>query len=399
MSFIPNLQIINIFKRNTEKIKEKVNSAQQQQQETQEVEAKDYYKHIRVSKDDGDKIVRSSKDVGDKDVHFFVNQYNKILEIKDIKLPASVENTILVKYNSDLTKDHPKRVMERLSRNLRQEFGIGEKEVEYDDVKEEKTGTGTKFYDINTGEFIEQIEDGFTQIISIEKSRYEQYKKSYEHIFCPLIVTCKKEENFISYIINASKNDANFHILIGLTTEELDVRAFLATIRYAENTGPGQTEPLGYNAQYTGITFTDLEYDPKNQDAVEAYSKHPNKTLSLPPGWPTPSNAAGAYQFLYSTWKSFPFSNFNPTNQDKGALILIQRQEIGNPRAKGVIEDIKNGNIATAAEKLNGTWTSLPGGNEEGLNENEFLNKFNECLINELKENSIIYSPIGILKL
>ncbi len=249
---------------------------------------------------------------------------------------------------------------------------------------------GTKFYDINTGKLIEQV-DGNVLIISIEKEKFQQYKSNYN--------TNIYNYNFTSFIILSSKNDTNFHILYGLTTEELNVRAFLATLRYAENTGPGQTEPLGYNAQYTGITFTDLEYNPTNPDAVEAYSKHPNKTLSKPPGWITSSTAAGAYQFLYKTWISFPFSKFNPTNQDKGALILIQRQEIGNPRAKGVIEDIKNGNISSSAEKLNGTWTSLPRGDEEGLNENEFLNKFNECLINELKENSIIYSPIGILKL
>ncbi|MBN2891913.1 MAG: hypothetical protein JXL97_08605 [Bacteroidales bacterium] len=71
-----------------------------------------------------------------------MNQYSKILEIKDIKLPASVENTILVKYNADLTKDHPQRIMERLLRNLKQDYGIEEKEVKYGETNKNNFDKG-----------------------------------------------------------------------------------------------------------------------------------------------------------------------------------------------------------------------------------------------------------------
>ncbi len=181
-----------------------------------------------------------------------------------------------------------------------------------------------------------------------------------------------------------------------MTNEELNVRAFLTTLRYAENTGPGQTEPLGYNAQYGAGTFTNLKYNENNLESKKAYEKHPNTKITK---WRRTSSAAGAYQFLGGkNWKSLNLSDFSPINQDKGALILIERQEKGNQRAKGVIKDIKTGNIASAANKLNGTWTSLPGGSQEGLKESEFLGKFKICLINELNRNSIIATPVGKLK-
>lgn len=130
MPFNPNLQIKNIFKRNVERLTEKrtAKKAGEQAQTIKESE-KEYYKRIRLIEDKTKETVRSSKDVTDKDIHFFVNQRNKILEIKDLKIPASVEETIMVKYNSDLTRDHSKRVMELFLRNLRQEYGIDEKNI------------------------------------------------------------------------------------------------------------------------------------------------------------------------------------------------------------------------------------------------------------------------------
>ncbi len=257
---------------------------------------------------------------------------------------------------------------------------------------------GTKFYDINTGELIEQIPDGNTQIISIEKETYLNCKSEYSlnaithKVYIPIYLD---DSSAFSYFISTycKMKYKNIHVLPGLTTEELNVRAFLSTIRYAENSGPGQTEPLGYNALYGGGTFTDETYE----ECPSCYAKHPNKAITK---WGITSTAAGAYQFLGGqNWDSLNLPDFSPLSQDKGALILIHRQEKYNPKAKGVIEDIKNENIISAAKKLNRTWTSLPGGDQEGLNENEFLNKFKECLINELKENSILYSPIGTLKL
>ncbi|MBN2891921.1 MAG: hypothetical protein JXL97_08645, partial [Bacteroidales bacterium] len=132
MSFLPGLPIKNIFKPNTNVLKD--DKTQQQGA----VEPKDYYKKIRVAKDDNSEIIRSAKNVSDKDVHFYLNQYSKILEVKELRFPISEEETILIKHNADLTKDHPKRVMERLLRQLKQDYGIEEKEVKYEENDDEK---------------------------------------------------------------------------------------------------------------------------------------------------------------------------------------------------------------------------------------------------------------------
>ena len=91
--------------------------------------------------------------------------------------------------------------------------------------------------------------------------------------------------------------------------------------------------------------------------------------------------------------------DFSPESQDQGALELIRRQDSDNARAAGVINDITNGNMLEAAEKLNGTWVSLPGGSAEKLSEEQFMKEFKENVGNELNGNSAIATDPGLLSL
>ncbi|MEW6339602.1 MAG: glycoside hydrolase family 104 protein [Pseudomonadota bacterium] len=116
-----------------------------------------------------------------------------------------------------------------------------------------------------------------------------------------------------------------------------NVRAFLAMIRVGE----GTAGPDGYTKFFGGSHFSDL-------------SKHPNVAHT---GGGYTSTAAGAYQFLYSTWQQlaaqYGLTDFSPASQDIGAVALIKQQ--------GALADVMAGRIATAIRKCNRIWASLAG--------------------------------------
>jgi muramidase (phage lysozyme) len=70
--------------------------------------------------------------------------------------------------------------------------------------------------------------------------------------------------------------------------------------------------------------------------------------------------AAGAYQFVWSTWQDvvqeWNLLDFSPENQDLGAVARIIY--------RGALADVLSGNFILAIEKLRKEWTSLPGASE-----------------------------------
>lgn len=228
-------------------------------------------------------------------------------------------------------------------------------------TEQQQNTIGTKFYDINTGEFIEQVEDNITQIISIEKTKYIEYSEKYsKNIF----YTSIKGIFFTSYIVNASKNDVNFHILTGLTTEELNVRAFLVLIRRSENYYRDGSPEL-YNRKYSknsiNATFSD-------------FSTHPGGEYDNDGVYHSP---AGAYQFTESTWNSISkqanLSDFSPKNQDLGAIQLIKNFK--------AIENVKTGNFLNAINLLKSQWQPFEKGRVPDV---WFKNIYKENIISEL---------------
>lgn len=114
------------------------------------------------------------------------------------------------------------------------------------------------------------------------------------------------------------------------------IRAFMAVIRRGEGTG----DAGGYKRLFGGGTF-------------DSYATHPN-ILVKASGYA--STAAGAYQFIKSTWDEtaaiMGLPDFSPTSQDIGAL--------GRLAYRGAIDDILRGDFIAALKKTGKEWASLP---------------------------------------
>ena len=113
--------------------------------------------------------------------------------------------------------------------------------------------------------------------------------------------------------------------------------AFLAMIRQSEGTAGAN----GYRTYYGGSLF-------------DSFADHPNiahKAAGIT------STAAGAYQFLYSTWKecqrALGLPDFSPASQDQAALYLLKRS--------GALAAIDAGQFTRAVQLAAPTWASLPG--------------------------------------
>ena len=116
-------------------------------------------------------------------------------------------------------------------------------------------------------------------------------------------------------------------------------RALLNTIRFAEGTWKDGHD-LGYRTLYGGGQFEDL-------------SKHPERVVVKR----YVSAAAGAYQFLPSTWKGVArelrLASFEPQHQDQAALHLAKR--------RGALKEIDQRGLTKAAmAKLAPEWASFP---------------------------------------
>ena len=122
---------------------------------------------------------------------------------------------------------------------------------------------------------------------------------------------------------------------------ETNVRAFLMMIRNAEGTA-GEN---GYRTMFGGGLF-------------ESFADHPRRALTFNLGGkPLTSTAAGAYQFLSTTWddcrRALGLSDFSPENQDRAAVWLIGRRR--------ALEDVRAGRFDDAVAKCAREWASLPG--------------------------------------
>jgi muramidase (phage lysozyme) len=137
------------------------------------------------------------------------------------------------------------------------------------------------------------------------------------------------------YVMRVSKTDLS----------NKNVQAFLRVIRFAEGTAGAN----GYRTMFGGKLF----------DVSNGW-QHPNIRVPFTDnrtGKTNYSTAAGAYQFLYSTWSSkrsqLNLADFSPENQDLAALQLIAD--------KSALEDVKAGRFSVAIDKVKKVWASLPG--------------------------------------
>jgi muramidase (phage lysozyme) len=124
------------------------------------------------------------------------------------------------------------------------------------------------------------------------------------------------------------------------------------------------SESGGYNSRYPSKTFDNGWID--HPRLSETILSGPNKGKT--------SDAAGRYQFLSSTWDQYkPAKAFTPENQDIAAYRLaVAAYGYGE---SGLIKDLKKDPLKVA-NKLSGTWTSLPGGIEPNNATNGFLARY-----------------------
>ena len=126
---------------------------------------------------------------------------------------------------------------------------------------------------------------------------------------------------------------------------ECGVQALLDTLSYSED--------ANYNTVVKGTVLKapgHPELVGKTNVTVPNFSGHPN-ILVQAGRWQ--STAAGRYQFLHRTWTALGLPSFSPSNQDIGAVMLMQR--------RGMITPLLNGDVEQAIENGNAEWASLPG--------------------------------------
>lgn len=123
-----------------------------------------------------------------------------------------------------------------------------------------------------------------------------------------------------------------------------NAQKYLRMIAQAEGTyKDASSDP--YRVAFGGSTFGDL-------------SKHPNvlREFKQTDGKTNKTSAAGAYQFLGSTWDDVAgklgLQDFSPRSQDLAALELIRRN--------GSLQDVLDGRFDAAVQRDGKTWASLP---------------------------------------
>ncbi|AEE49720.1 RHS repeat-associated core domain-containing protein [Haliscomenobacter hydrossis] len=158
---------------------------------------------------------------------------------------------------------------------------------------------------------------------------------------------------------------------VGMSGEELNLRATLSTIKQAE--AGRSNEPLDYNSWNNGANFTEDSY----ADNPEAYSTHPGEKPGIG------GTAAGAYQFLERFYSE---SDFSPESQDRAAVKLMT--------SKGYKAATK-GDMADFIDNSKSRWTSL-----KHWSVNQLQAKFQQYRAKELKGKTNIATPSnrGLLK-
>jgi muramidase (phage lysozyme) len=144
-----------------------------------------------------------------------------------------------------------------------------------------------------------------------------------------------------------------------------EARALLDTIAGSESPD--------YNTVFGGQKFKD-------------YKKHPEIDVPIPwkPG--QTSNAAGRYQFLSTTYnpiaKDLKLKDFSPDSQDRAAWELARRTYGDENKLK---QDLRRDPVS-AASRLSGQWTSLPGGAERNDATDSFEKRYRSSLSKYDKE-------------
>jgi RHS repeat-associated protein len=157
---------------------------------------------------------------------------------------------------------------------------------------------------------------------------------------------------------------------VGMTNDELKMRAFLSVIQQGE-AGLGEDR---YRTRFGGSTFDD-------------YSTHPGTIIIGGDNY----SAAGAYGIIKAGYDEDKMKDFTPESQDRWAVNKIIK--------KGAYDEIMRGDFTEACSILNGTWSSLPGGIDGGQKRTvaDVENSYKKFIIAELHGDSYIQTKPGDL--
>lgn len=164
------------------------------------------------------------------------------------------------------------------------------------------------------------------------------------------------------------------------------VRAFMRMLRVGE----GTVGDVGYETLFSGKSFI--------KDYNRDFSDHPR--IKIKSG-KLISSAAGAYQVMGYTWddpsmvkarKKYHIKDFSPSSQDMFCLILFKYKRAGT------LEQIRQGRIEEALDKLSYEWASLPPGRygQPSKTMSEALSIFNLYLKEELENKTDLHIPLGV---
>lgn len=161
--------------------------------------------------------------------------------------------------------------------------------------------------------------------------------------------------NAADILSNAGQSTAQFVDIITMGTLKLsnmanvtaadvansNVQALLRVIRRGE----GTADAAGFARLFGGASFA-------------SFADHPRQKITKKLGGkPITSTAAGAFQFLASTWdetaRIMGLKDFAPAAQERAA--------VGRIAARGALEDAKAGRFDIAIRKIATEWASMPG--------------------------------------
>lgn len=145
-------------------------------------------------------------------------------------------------------------------------------------------------------------------------------------------------------------------------------RALLETIAGPESAGR-------YDVIYGGSRASSLADHPRQYVPIMS---GPNKGKK--------SSAAGKYQFLERTWNDIAgrhgLTDFSPENQDRAAWILAS-ETYAKKTGRDLQGDLAAGRTTDVPTALRSTWTSLPGGIEQGITSNGFTQAYMKALVGD----------------
>lgn len=149
--------------------------------------------------------------------------------------------------------------------------------------------------------------------------------------------TAQTAATFVDEITGGTLRVSNMSRVTLADMNHPNVQAVLRVIR----AGEGTSDPDGYRRIFGGQLFN-------------GFADHPRVTVRKS-GYT--STAAGAYQFLSSSWdetkRVMRLPDFSPASQDRAA--------VGRIAARGALDDVKAGRFDVAMQKLGREWASLPG--------------------------------------